>query len=277
MRNVRTGLVGIKPSFLGATKMARLLLFFIFILASCRTTSPSSASVKNSGVVASAKDMTDMGWVALIDVGDGSYCSGSLIMPGNQILTAAHCAGHPGDRSKRDVSKMSVSVWGTAVSVVGSVIHSDWTSNTYDPIYYDVALLQLSTTFGPGKRMLLAPQGPKVGDRVELFGYGRQTANARPDKTLRYGFNNVDEVNLDFYFSTHKDDFGTNSNVDVVGFVGDSGGPVVNDSGAIVGVFNATAMPDGATPTYENKAINLNHSEISSFLTKHLPTAAWGK
>jgi hypothetical protein len=107
---------------------------------------------------------------------------------------------------------------------------------------HDLALMQVTDGWGVKKGIKLAKQAPKVGDRVETLGFSY--ALSRPFYFL--GYIAVDEFE---YTSQGYSWFGTFVNVVSVG--GQSGSPVVNEDGRLVGLlhigFGGTGEADPLT------------------------------
>jgi hypothetical protein len=106
---------------------------------------------------------------------------------------------------------------------------------------HDLALMQVIEDWGVKKSIKLAKQAPKVGDRVETLGYAY--ADTRPFYFL--GYLAVDE------FQSHRTPGWFGTFVGLVAVGGQSGSPVVNEEGRLVGVlhigFGGTGEADPIT------------------------------
>ena len=134
--------------------------------------------------------------------------------------------------------------------------HADGTGS----LLVDVALLRVEPA--PASFLSLDPRGVKPGDRVWMAGFPLRTARsaatlaqlgyADADGSLRVSSGEVIAVDSDEYFSTDCD-----------GSMGNSGSPVLNENGKVVGLFSRGAG-DGAKNAFEYG--HVTRVQVSSML-----------
>lgn len=179
-------------------------------------------------------------------------CTGSLIAP-DAVLSAAHCfdSMRPGLAYEVFVGE-AVGANAQAISVLEVIGHPDFDSDTRQN---DVAVLWLARPVqgvSPEKLPESTTTQPGLDDRVVLAGFGATTAGTAPDGLKRMGIGSVAEL---------RPGVVTVSPDPSVSCVGDSGGPLFNEAGGLVGVASS-----GDTGCSETSVYALIAPTVEAFL-----------
>lgn len=238
-------------------------------------TETSSTKVTNGREVAEGEFPSV---VLLFDQTAGAICTGTFITP-TVVLTAAHCSmsGKVNSQGEVDLKLAIVNIKDQAkkeaevVAVSTKVVRNPlWDKNGGNVNSYDLGLV----TFEPGVAQAvseIAPQRAKVGDRLEIVGYGLNQATNLKDPSSagvkRTGTNKVVSLSQGFIQfdganNTSKAD-GTNSSASS----GDSGGPLFID-GKVAGVTSGGGW--GGFFKTRSLYIDLYSPQSQEFLAKYL-------
>jgi V8-like Glu-specific endopeptidase len=191
--------------------------------------------------------------VVMLDLGDGS-CTGTLVGP-EVLITAAHCAdsGYARFGINNEVYEVELT----------QSPHYDADYRFREPdadtrVNVDLALGVVSKPV-KGVEPVSMAGAPKVGTAITLLGYGCTNTEGEGgnDGKLRRGRNRVAEYRGSGYIANDE-------SLTAAGCYGDSGGPVLDDSGRIVGVHSQANIED---TTWE---IRLDTKQAVSFIKKFI-------
>ena len=192
-------------------------------LAGCMAPSGSSADDSvtaqvSSAIVASDVDTEDTAVVGIfVDGISTPVCSGTLVAP-RTIVTAGHCV--------EPLVPTHVSVGGQVLSIHGMEADPRFDSTT---LAHDIGVIRLSSDAPIAPAHLGAT--PETGAGVRVAGYGRtSTSDADGTSTLHRGFQRVESVDIASFKAVPAPSSAC---------TGDSGGAVMDESGALVGVISA--------------------------------------
>lgn len=168
-------------------------------------------------------------------------CSGSLIAP-DAVLSAAHCfdSTRPGLAYEVFLGE-AVGSDAQAISVLEVITHPEFDADTRQN---DVAVLWLARP-AEGVSPEILPESlttpPELDDRVTLAGFGATTAGAAPDGLKRRGIGKVAELRAGVVAVSPDPS---------VSCVGDSGGPLFDEAGSLVGVASSGDTGCSETSVY---------------------------
>ena len=201
---------------------------------------------------------SDFPGVRKISIGKGGVCTGTFIGP-RTMLTAAHCI---------DAAQIGDSL-NLVVGDAGPVafrVHPRYASHARDMQGYDVALIQFSADqFFP--KVLMAAEDARAGSGVTLVGYGVVKGVAG---IKRMGHNVIAERTMGQFLVTG--DFV--DEIHATGTAGDSGGPLLNDRGEIVGVTSRESSPGmvmAGSHVHMSSYIDINEPEIKQWISDTFP------
>jgi hypothetical protein len=240
---------------------SRSLVPSILIILSCGACSAPTAS--HLDITNGKPTLRHPAIVQLED--NGRTCTGTFILP-NVLITAAHCIDN-------DLSPLSVAALGGASS-----------KTVVDPAFdgtfpqHDVALAFFSRAVVDDV-MNLDFNEPKIGDTVTMIGYGRnfyktETQDAGLTGIKRIGSNNIIHVTdhaiavigtKDAFAPGLQQPDGTHSGLGR----GDSGGPLLNQAGGIIGIASSSMPASGGQLESDFTKI----STVRDFLTTQLAAA----
>lgn len=210
-------------------------------------------------------EITHPSSVRIFPVKNGAYgiCTAGVI-GANTLITAGHCL--------EGVDSVLVEILGVKIMTTKWRIHPNFQYNQTilenSFTASDVAIIELPSQFN-----LAVPAAPigsetiKAGECFSWVGYGRNdvTSNANTDGKRRIGANVITRVATSGstpvpYSHTERSDM--TSNASAVFGKGDSGAPVYNKEGEIIGVVSVTA-------TYGNKdAFNSIIADVTNEQTR---------
>jgi hypothetical protein len=191
-----------------------------------------------------------------------SNCSATMVTT-NDALTAAHCAAitdAPGGAG--------VFADGQFFKIVAGRNHPKYNGSTTSP--YDVAMITIDGVLDIGPVPLLLSDPIAVGERVTIFGYGKneESTSIPQASDFRAGYMELSLVDR-FQFAAFFDTTGSAI------CQGDSGGPAtqtVDGVTSIVGVtsFTVRGCQDGSASGF----VNVQNSEIYNFIRSYAPDVA---
>jgi secreted trypsin-like serine protease len=205
------------------------------------------------------------------------HCMSTLIAPA-VLLTVAHCANDFVNDKKWKGKPIMIS--GIPHEIQQVVLHPDWSE---DKDENDIAIIRLVTPLPPGSRLLnVSPltiytgRDEKPGDKILIVGSGIHSTGLQGEKKgtndgkLRQATNTLQKVTDQFLTVRFRKptDHGV-SRLEGVGNSGDSGGPVFNEQGQIVGINATTPESDSRVGKYGAQDWQIRVSSFLEFIASH--------
>lgn len=188
-----------------------------------------------------------------------STCSASLVAA-DILITAAHCIKDKGSEEFRKVRL----VGNPTLNMVRQSVHPLY----QDGARYDVALIKLESRVPHARVLVVADRPVNLKDRVRLVGFGGNhydevTMESSGRGVKRWGYTKVTAIDDHFIYSrgilnaaSLCDGRPTGEKSGVA--TGDSGGPMLDQNGAILGIavkVNTHHRADTTVPTVVNAHI----------------------
>ncbi len=186
-------------------------------------------------------------------------CTGAIVRH-DLILTAAHCVPTPSSTRVEVFDRINSAftakkITSTAILVLPTYNHNH---SDFERVKNDVAFVVFpSGSFSDRVIGKIAKKMPKKGDEVNFVGYGNSRCSSRFTRDV--GWDRIEDfdVNNEIVLAKHPDD--GCSYIDA----GDSGAPVFNRSGEIIGVVSGGGK-DGIWQV--SRSTNVNEPRIADFI-----------
>ncbi|ONI87596.1 hypothetical protein ALI144C_09455 [Actinosynnema sp. ALI-1.44] len=185
----------------------------------------------STAIVGGSRVTSPVPYIAALHTGSSFSCTASIIAP-RYVITAKHCVGSPNLNVR--IGSLTRSSGGTTATV-SRVINA--------PGNNDVSILQLSRDVNATYLRVAAQGSLRVGTTERVYGWGYQNSNwTNLPENLKTSNGSVTQLNC----ATNFGDIACiRNNGDTSG--GDSGGPMINSSGELIGVCSIGNKPtDGS-------------------------------
>lgn len=194
----------------------------------------------------------------------GALCTASLISP-NLILTAAHCVASDRPEWVSFQAANGQSYDATAIMITPGY------SEIGNPNVPDLALIRLANSVPHITPLPLAFNTPSIGTNLLGVGFGVNETNDLSG-VKRQGTMQLDSIelgNTQYLANTNYRPsilYVNPGSSNQISCPGDSGGPLINDSGEIVGVASFVTLPDLSVPNYCTSALQSGYVSVADSL-----------
>lgn len=281
--------MGVMPKFRKYSGVFTSLLVCLVLL-SCRL--PSKSGVKMLG---GKEDMTSYPATVAVGIYTGNklfleLCTGTFIRD-DLLLTAAHCAVDPGGAVTSigfapDYASLG---GGGKVQATGWTPHPGYVSKSAGGIALtsDIMIVRFPKGTYTGAIPTIGKSPPTVGEAITMVGYGATKVDPNNQNAYdnmgprKVGQNTVAQLlaeNEGQAITWNRLAEGGGAAEPAGALQGDSGGPVYNSKGELVGLLRAQGINSDASgkKIQTTFAVNLNFSSIASFLQNQINTASDG-
>lgn len=221
--------------------------FYAFILVTssitllgCKTAQTSKPNVSN-GILADPNQFPSVVRLhtQFTDGVDG-YCTGTFITP-QMLVTAAHCMRHKNTGARLEKIEY-LTADGQAIEGMPLI----W--DAYDPLHTatkdtgkDLAMVTFDQKVAPAVSPLVN-KPPEVGEVITNVGFGQMVDHPdEPYGEKNYGHNTVSQKYEDLFITDGTLESTNSSGTNSLVLSGDSGGPMFNSKGEIIGINVSTS------------------------------------
>ncbi len=222
-------------------------------------------------------------------------CTGTVVTD-DLVMTAAHCVSKPGagrvksvDIFVKESDVVSPPSFGPkSLSSSDFIVHPNhvpWDTKPdsfVEAIASDIAFIRFTKGALVGfAKASLAKATPEVGDQVTIVGYGRDQIGLSGAGGKRHiGRSKIAVLDTESQGSaivvTSKPMFDENkklSHFPAIINIGDSGGPLFDALGAVIGVASLANTMDKGLDEYASFYVNLFHPQVAAFVQQQLASS----
>lgn len=243
---------------------------FLFLAASCAQNEPSASQLNMRGGV---EDYTSSpGVVGLLikspGAPTGSFCTGTVVRD-DLILTAAHCFGaaqnlevYPYQKLKEEGRFRPLVARGFMSNQIVQHPRAPWVGlgEGYLRLEVDVAFVVFEPgTFKYWSKESIASKSVNVGEKVKLIGYGHTETQHEVTGKRMSGISAVAAIRKENGDAIQIDTSILQKEAYATPLLGDSGGPLLNVAGEVVGVLQGEVG-------YRTYYVNINSKKIRPFI-----------